>query len=126
MGKGNFKVRVIKHLDSFSETCFRTLGSVFEVRDGTLFDTNGNGWNNKGNGFKTIHEVNEYFSIGLYVLAKFELVEDEMIKCPACNRSTADLDRIEPHLHKYHCTCDNCGNVWNIELTKEMFIEEQK
>ena len=72
-GDGNFKMRCINNGSCFDvDSYFYTVGKIYEVKDGFWFDNDGD--ISGKDTMKTIDNVNEWSD------AKFELVEDNLIK----------------------------------------------
>lgn len=73
----NFKVRVKKNIGKHSREHFGKLGTILEVKDGVLYDINGDDWKSYCVGFTSVEEINNEFNLGFSYDTEFELVEED-------------------------------------------------
>ena len=73
----NFKVRVKENIGENSRECFGKPGTILEVKDGALYDIDGDGWKSDCGRFISVEEINNEFDLGLSYDTEFELVEED-------------------------------------------------
>ena len=73
----NFKVRVKENIGENSRECFGKPGTILEVKDGVLYDIDGDDWKSDYDSFTSVEEINNEFDLGLSYDTEFELVEED-------------------------------------------------
>lgn len=72
----NFKMKVAENIGRYSVDVFGVVGDIIEVVDGVFFDKEGFFWNNDGNLFLNVEQVNKFFNVPDVWNTRFELVEE--------------------------------------------------
>lgn len=73
----NFKVRVKENIGENSREYFGKPGTILEVKDGVLYDIDGDDWKSDYDSFTSVEEINNEFDLGLSYDTEFELVEED-------------------------------------------------
>ena len=73
----NFKVRVKENIGENSRKYFGKPGTILEVKDGVLYDIDGDDWKSDYDSFTSVEEINNEFDLGFSYDTEFELVEED-------------------------------------------------
>lgn len=73
----NFKVRVKENIGENSREYFGKPGTILEVKDGVLYDIDGDDWKSDYDSFTSVEEINNEFDLGLSYDTEFELLEED-------------------------------------------------